>query len=89
MQNTILIALLTLLFANPTTAEITIKGNGFELSNDCLKMEGENFLIRTDECDEWRKNHHDNRSVHGDDNPGKGNKAGHGKDKNKGKGKGQ
>ncbi|KHT61995.1 CG2 omega domain protein [Photobacterium gaetbulicola] len=65
--------LLTLMVSLGATADVKISGDGFEISKDCLKLESENVKITSEECEQWKKNQ-ENRSVHGDDNPGKGNK---------------
>ncbi|WP_423839705.1 CG2 omega domain protein [Vibrio mytili] len=58
-------------------AEITVKGDGFELSNDCVRLSGDNVSIKSDDCSSKNWNDKDkkgNASVHGDDNPGQGHK---------------
>ncbi|KLV09848.1 MULTISPECIES: hypothetical protein [Photobacterium] len=64
-------------------AEVKISGNGFELSKDCLKLESDNIKITSEECEQWKKQNQENRSIHGDDNPGKGNKKDHKEKKGK------
>ncbi|BCN24718.1 CG2 omega domain protein [Vibrio alfacsensis] len=63
----------------PAYADITIKGDGFELSEDCLRLDGDNVSVKSDDCSSKKhgKDHKGNASVHGNDNPGKG----HDKDK--------
>lgn len=66
----------------PAYADITIKGDGFELSEDCLRLDGDNVSIKSDDCSSGKHNkgnngNKSNSSIHGDDNPGKG----HNKDK--------
>ncbi|MGP8309037.1 CG2 omega domain protein [Vibrio sp. YIC-376] len=60
-------------------AEITVKGDGFELSKDCVRLSGDNVSVKSDDCTSknWDKDKKGNASVHGDDNPGQG----HDKDK--------
>ncbi|MGF1735478.1 CG2 omega domain protein [Photobacterium satsumensis] len=65
--------LFALLVIGGVNADVKISGDGFELSKDCLKLESDNVKITSEECEQWKKNQ-ENRSVHGDDNPGKGNK---------------
>ncbi|PSU33550.1 CG2 omega domain protein [Photobacterium lutimaris] len=65
--------LATLLVSIGVSANVKISGDGFEISKDCLKLESDNVKITSEECEQWKKNQ-ENRSVHGDDNPGKGNK---------------
>lgn len=64
-------------------AEVKISGNGFELSKDCLKLESDNIKITSEECEQWKKQNQENRSIHGDDNPGKGNNKDHKEKKGK------
>ncbi|MGR5063144.1 CG2 omega domain protein [Photobacterium sp. DNB22_13_2] len=68
-----LACLFTLLISMGVCADVKISGDGFELSKDCLKLESDNVKITSEECEQWKKNQ-ENRSVHGNDNPGKGNK---------------
>lgn len=71
-----------LFFSLSASADLSIKGDGFELSEKCLKLEGEHFQIQTKECEEWREKHgKENRGMQSGNNPGKG----HDKDKDKGK----
>lgn len=62
-------------------AEITVSTDNIEISKDCIKLEGENVTVKSDDCrsDKFDKDKHENRSIHGDNNPGKG----HDKDKRK------
>ena len=51
-----------------------------EISKDCLKLEGDNVQIKSEDCQSSKfkdKDDNENRSVNGDNNPGKG----HSKDK--------
>ncbi|MGR5067075.1 MULTISPECIES: CG2 omega domain protein [Vibrio] len=61
----------------PAYANITIKGDDFELSEDCLRLNGDNVSIKSDDCSSGKNNKGNkgdkgNSSIHGDDNPGKG-----------------
>ncbi|WP_394240310.1 CG2 omega domain protein [Vibrio astriarenae] len=70
------------LFPILASADVTISGDKMELSKDCLRLEGDNVKITSEECKSSKNKHDkdgDNRSVHSDDNPGKG----HGKKKDK------
>lgn len=55
-------------------AEITISTDKLELSKDCKKLDGDNIQVKSDNCksDKFDKGDKENRSVHGDNNPGKG-----------------
>ncbi|CAH1202391.1 CG2 omega domain protein [Vibrio harveyi] len=87
MKKLLLLAAVIMPLAPAAYADITIKGDDFELSEDCLRLDGDNVSIKSDDC----SGKHDkgkgkgNASIHGDDNPGKG----HGNDKGKGKNKGK
>ncbi|HGY9567070.1 TPA: CG2 omega domain protein [Vibrio harveyi] len=87
MNKLLLLAAVLMPLAPAAYADITIKGDDFELSEDCLRLDGDNVSIKSDDC----SGQHDkgkgkgNASIHGDDNPGKG----HGNDKGKGKNKGK
>ncbi|ELI0637398.1 CG2 omega domain protein [Vibrio harveyi] len=87
MKKLLLLAAVLMPLAPAAYADITIKGDDFELSEDCLRLDGDNVSIKSDDC----SGQHDkgkgkgNASIHGDDNPGKG----HGNDKGKGKNKGK
>ncbi|HHX8272059.1 TPA: CG2 omega domain protein [Vibrio diabolicus] len=82
MKKALLLAAILLPLAS-AHAEISVKGDGFELSNDCVRLSGDNVSIKSDDCSskQWKdkdnKGNKGNSSVHGDDNPGKG----HNKDK--------
>lgn len=69
----VFVCLFALTLSSGAAADVKISGDGFELSKDCLKLESDNVKITSEECEQWKKNQ-ENRSVHGDDNPGKGNK---------------
>ncbi|HHF2912183.1 CG2 omega domain protein [Vibrio parahaemolyticus] len=79
MKKALLLAAIIMPLAS-AHAEISVKGDGFELSNDCVRLSGDNVSIKSDDCSskQWKdKDNKGNSSVHGDDNPGKG----HNKDK--------
>lgn len=79
MKKALLLVALILPLAS-AHAEISVKGDGFELSDDCVRLSGDNVSIKSDDCSskQWKdKDNKGNSSVHGDDNPGKG----HNKDK--------
>ncbi|EJG1082298.1 CG2 omega domain protein [Vibrio parahaemolyticus] len=79
MKKLLLLAAVLLPFAS-AHAEITVKGDDFELSKDCVRLSGDNISVKSDDCSSksWDdKDKKGNASVHGDDNPGKG----HNKDK--------
>ncbi|HHF3258090.1 CG2 omega domain protein [Vibrio diabolicus] len=76
MKKALLLAAILLPLAS-AHAEISVKGDGFELSNDCVRLSGDNVSIKSDDCSSKQWKDKDNSSVHGDDNPGKG----HNKDK--------
>ncbi len=66
-----------LLPLSSANAEITVKGDDFELSKDCVRLSGDNISIKSDDCSskDWGdKDKKGNASVHGDDNPGQGHK---------------
>ncbi|SEF57044.1 CG2 omega domain protein [Vibrio hangzhouensis] len=77
MRNLLLILAALLLPVSASYADISIKTDNLELSEDCVSYESKHVKVESEECD--NKNHKDkkNRSVHGGDNPGKG----HGKKK--------
>ncbi len=62
-------------------AEITISTDKIELSKDCMKLDGDNIQVKSDDCSSGKfdKDDKENRSVHGDDNPGQGHDKDHGK----------
>ena len=76
MKKFLLIAAVLLPFAS-AHAEITVKGDDFELSKDCVRLSGDNISVKSDDCTSknWDKDKKGNASVHGDDNPGQGHKA--------------
>ncbi|CAH0531363.1 hypothetical protein CTH30272_03600 [Allocatenococcus thiocycli] len=78
MKKFLLLAAVLLPFAS-AHAEITVKGDDFELSKDCVRLSGDNISVKSDDCTSknWDKDKKGNSSVHGDGNPGKG----HNKDK--------
>lgn len=79
MKKLLLLAAVVLPFSS-AYADITVKGDGFELSKDCVRLSGDNISVKSDDCSSKNWNDKDskgNSSVHGDNNPGKG----HGKDK--------
>ncbi|ANQ22236.1 CG2 omega domain protein [Vibrio natriegens] len=75
MKKFLLIAAVLLPFAS-ANAEITVKGDDFELSKDCVRLSGDNISVKSDDCTSknWDKDKKGNASVHGDDNPGQGHK---------------
>jgi len=79
----LLYVLVLLLPLSIAQAEITISTNKMEISKDCLKLEGDNVQIKSEDCQSGKfdkdKDDKENRSVNGDNNPGKG----HDKDKKK------
>ncbi|KIF50362.1 hypothetical protein [Vibrio owensii] len=79
MKKLLLLAAVLMPLAPVAHADITIKGDDFELSEDCLRLNGDNVSIKSDDCSSGKhdKDHKGNSSVHGDNNPGKG----HDKDK--------
>ena len=82
MKKTVVYLVAFILFpVSAVHAEITVSGDNIEISKDCIKLESENVTVKTDDCrsDKFDKKDHENRSVHGDNNPGKG----HDKDKPK------
>ncbi|MBY6237103.1 CG2 omega domain protein [Vibrio harveyi] len=89
MKKLLLLAAVLMPLAPAAYADITIKGDDFELSEDCLRLDGDNVSIKSDDCsgkhDKGKGKGKGNASIHGDDNPGKG----HGNDKGKGKNKGK
>ena len=74
MKKLLLLAAVLMPLAPAAYADITIKGDDFELSDDCLPLDGDNVSIKSDDCSSGKhdKDHKGNASVHGDDNPGKG-----------------
>ncbi|MDF2153773.1 CG2 omega domain protein [Vibrio sp. CAU 1672] len=78
MKNLLLIAALLVPVAT-ASAEVKVSGKGIELSKDCVRVEGENVSIKSDDCKsgKYGDREHENRSIHGDNNPGQG----HNKDK--------
>ncbi|MHA7229804.1 CG2 omega domain protein [Vibrio campbellii] len=84
MKKLLLLAAVLMPLAPAAYADITIKGDDFELSEDCLRLSGDNVSIKSDDCSSGKrdKDHKGNASVHGDDNPGKGHDKGK-KDKKK------
>ncbi|MCW8328791.1 CG2 omega domain protein [Photobacterium sp. SDRW27] len=68
------LAIIFFLSLGSAQADVKISGDGFELSKDCLKLESDNVKISSEECEEWKKKNKGNSSVHGDNNPGQGNK---------------
>lgn len=74
----LLIAAVTLLPLSVAQAEITISTDKMEISKDCIKLEGDNVQVKSDDCSSGKfdKGDHDNRSVHGNDNPGQGHDKG-------------
>ncbi|EPF7976785.1 CG2 omega domain protein [Vibrio harveyi] len=85
MKKLLLLAAVLMPLAPAAYADITIKGDDFELSEDCLRLDGDNVSIKSDDCSGKHDKGKGNASIHGDDNPGKG----HGNDKGKGKNKGK
>lgn len=83
MKTLVSLTLCALLPLSVAQADVTIKGDRMEISDDCRKIEGDKMTLRSEDCEDrskgGNKNKGENRSVHGDDNPGKG----HDKDKNK------
>ncbi|MHA2708760.1 CG2 omega domain protein [Vibrio owensii] len=84
MKKLLLLAAVLMPLAPAAYADITIKGDDFVLSEDCLRLDGDNVSIKSDDCSSGKhdKKHKGNSSVHGDDNPGKGHDKGK-KDKKK------
>ena len=78
MNKFILLAVL-LIPLTSAYADITLEGDNFELSDDCMRLGGDNLSITSEDCASGKHDskHKDNASVHGGDNPGKG----HDKDK--------
>lgn len=68
-------------------ADLTIKSDRMEISEDCRQIKGDVVTLRSEDCEDNKggkdKGDKENRSIHGDDNPGKGhdkNKKGKDKD---------
>lgn len=59
-------------------AAIKVSGGGFELRQECIELTTANVKISSDECSSGKahKGKNGNRSIHGDNNPGKGHKQG-------------
>lgn len=77
MLKKLLLIAFTLLPISYAQADVSISGDGFELSKDCLKLESNNIKINSEDCSDGKgksKGDKQNSSVHGDNNPGKGNK---------------
>ncbi len=69
------IVLLWVLPVFAVQAELSISGSGFELSSNCVELETGGVKLSSDECSRAKfKGHSGNRSVHGENNPGKGHK---------------
>ncbi|MGV2988926.1 CG2 omega domain protein [Vibrio sp. E150_011] len=70
-------------------ADLTIKSDRMEISEDCRQVKGDVMTLKSEDCDDSSNGSSkdkgngmskgNNRSIHGDDNPGKG----HDKSKNK------
>ncbi|GMQ46393.1 CG2 omega domain protein [Vibrio sp. 10N] len=90
MKVLVSLALGALIPLSAAQADITIKGDRMEISDDCRQIEGDVMTLRSEDCDERSKGGNkgkgENRSIHGDDNPGKGhdrNKNNKGKNRDK------
>lgn len=49
MKKLLLLAAVLLPFAS-AHAEITVKGDDFELSKDCVRLSGDNISVKSDDC---------------------------------------
>lgn len=72
MRNLLLILAALLLPVSASYADISIKTDNLELSEDCVSYESKRVKIESEECDSKHHKGKSNRSVHGKDNPGKG-----------------
>ncbi|NVK42280.1 MAG: CG2 omega domain protein [Oceanospirillaceae bacterium] len=81
MTKKLLLIAVALLPFSLAQAEITVSTDNIEISKDCMKLEGDNIQVKSDDCksDKFDKDDKENRSVHGDDNPGQGHDKDHGK----------
>jgi len=81
MRRTLLI--LSLLCISLAHAEVTVSTDKVKISNDCLRVNSDGISVKTGDCDSRGKGSQGNRSVHGDDNPGRGHDKQHKPGKNK------
>ncbi|HIF9109287.1 TPA: CG2 omega domain protein [Photobacterium damselae] len=87
---TLLFSSLVLITSFAASADIKISGDGFEFSKDCIKLSSDNISIKSDDCYDHPGNkdkNHSNRSIHGDNNPGKGHDKDHHKPEKEPRGK--
>jgi hypothetical protein len=69
-----LVLLASQLLISPAYADVSISTDKLEVTDDCVRLETSNVKIDSDDCKsgKGKKHEHENRSVHGDNNPGKG-----------------
>ncbi|SEG24210.1 CG2 omega domain protein [Vibrio hangzhouensis] len=76
MRKLVLVPICCLLPLSTAYADLTIKSDRMEISEDCRQIEGDKMTLRSEDCESSDKGkdkgNGENRSVHGDNNPGKG-----------------
>ncbi|MCG9789226.1 CG2 omega domain protein [Vibrio barjaei] len=77
MHKLLIILLTTFVPVSASFADISIKTDKLELSEDCISYESDRVRIESEECDSKHHKNKKDRSSHGKNNPGKG----HGKKK--------
>ena len=60
MKKALLLVALILPLAS-AHAEISVKGDGFELSDDCVRLSGDNVSIKSDDCSSKQWNDKDKK----------------------------
>ena len=70
MKNALLAA--ALLCVSAVHAETTLSVGDVKISNDCVDVKSGDVSVKSGDCGGKDKGSHENRSVHGDDNPGRG-----------------
>lgn len=53
-------------------AEVTVSTDKVRISNDCLRVNSDGISVKTGDCDSRGRGPQGNRSVHGENNPGRG-----------------
>ncbi|GGA97416.1 hypothetical protein [Agarivorans gilvus] len=64
-------------------ADVSVSTDKLEINKDCIRLDGDNVQMQSKDCqsDNKGKGDKENRSVHGDNNPGKGHDKNNKKDK--------
>jgi hypothetical protein len=72
MKHTLFVIALILL--SPAHAEVTVETDKMKISDDCVSVKSDGVSIKSGDCSHRKKNKgsQENRSIHGDNNPGKG-----------------